>query len=542
MQEHSKLTVLVVDPSAGMRASVQNMLAQSNITKVEFAVSAGTAIRQLSRKSYDIILCEYDLGAGQDDGQDGQQLLEDLRHHRLIGLWTIFIMITAEGVYGKVVSAAELAPTDYLLTPFNAETLGVRIARALERRAAFLPTYQLIGQGNLRAAVRSCTQSEAANPRYAAEFARLRADLHMTLGELAEAEGLYKAVLAIRPFGWAQLGLARALHGQKHHEQAREVLQRVLDDNPRLMAAYDLMAQWLAAEGRHADAQRVLEEAIAVSPHMVRRLRTLGGIAAEAGDKAAAEKTFRQVVARSRYSEFRDPEDHVNLVRAQVECGDAAGATATIRDLERSLRGNPNADACVALSTAMVHDAAGARPAATEALRQAAHAARDATSLSPQLRISLAQGCIAHQLDNEASQVMLDAVANTTSGISVAQAMDVFSKAGRDDLAESISTSLKRRVAQLLNEAAEKTAMGDLKGAVQTLADAQHKAPGSLHVMSALAEAIIRQVSELGWDHPMGELCGRQLAELRQREPGHPKLAALQDGYNAARRRYGIAG
>src|SRR4051794_14035623 len=149
MHENSNLSVLVVDPNPGMRGSLQTMLNQAGISKIEYAVNSGTAIRQLARRSFDIILCEYDLGSGSGDGQDGQQLLEDLRHHKLIGLWTIFIMLTSEGVYSKVVSAAELTPTDYILKPFTVDMLSMRIARAIERRAVFLPTWQLIAEGKL---------------------------------------------------------------------------------------------------------------------------------------------------------------------------------------------------------------------------------------------------------------------------------------------------------------------------------------------------------------------------------------------------------
>src|SRR3954465_6499757 len=80
-QLNSTLTVLVIDPSPGVRANLQNMLNQSGISRIEYAVNAGTAVKQLGRKSYDILLCEYDLGSGGSEGQDGQQLLEDLRHH-----------------------------------------------------------------------------------------------------------------------------------------------------------------------------------------------------------------------------------------------------------------------------------------------------------------------------------------------------------------------------------------------------------------------------------------------------------------------------
>ena len=53
-------------------------------------------------------ICQPGLPRPQGDGQDGQQLLEDLRHHRLITASTIFIMLASEGVYDKVVSAADL--------------------------------------------------------------------------------------------------------------------------------------------------------------------------------------------------------------------------------------------------------------------------------------------------------------------------------------------------------------------------------------------------------------------------------------------------
>ncbi len=63
MQENANLTVLIVDPNQGMRGSLQNMLNQAGITKVESAINASTAIKQLARRACDIILCEYDRAA-----------------------------------------------------------------------------------------------------------------------------------------------------------------------------------------------------------------------------------------------------------------------------------------------------------------------------------------------------------------------------------------------------------------------------------------------------------------------------------------------
>ena len=541
MQENNNLSVLVIDPNPGMRGSLQNMLNQAGISKIEYAVSSGTAIKQLAKKSYDIILCEYDLGSASDDGQDGQQLLEDLRHHKLIGLLTIFIMITSEGVYSKVVSAAELTPTDYILKPFTVDVLSARIVRAIERRRTFVPTYQLIGQGNLREAIKSCLAAEAAHSPYTLDFARLRAELLVSLKELAEAQTLYSAILAAKPLGWAGLGLARTLFAEERIDEAEAVLAKLVADNPKLMAAYDLLARCHELKGEPDRAQRTLEEAVSISPHMVRRLRKLGEVALEAGDVAAAEKSFKLVIAKAKYSEFRDPEDHVNLVKALIRKGDAVQAGGVIRDLEKSLRGNPNLDACKAIAAALVHESAGNSAGAVGELNTAVVAVRAGTTLSGSLRVGLARSCLANKLDKEASEVMVSAMNDVTSGVSMQQAMGMFVKAGRPDLADGIGAHLKAQAQELLNVAAEKTSMGDFKGAVQTLLEARRMAPGNLAVMVAAAKGILRQIGELGWDHPLAEQCAGVINTIRKLDAAHPSVAQLNDEYMAAKRKYGIS-
>jgi DNA-binding NarL/FixJ family response regulator len=543
----SQLSVLVVDPNPGIRANLQNLLNQSGISRIESAMNAATAIRQLAHKSYDIILCEYDLGNGSASGagQDGQQLLEDLRHHRLIAPWAIFIMLTAEGAYDKVIGAAELTPTDYILKPFTAETLNGRIRRALARRGALLPAYQLVAQGDPRAAIRTCIDAARAAPQYAMDFARLRADLHMSLKEYGEAEALYRQVLAAQPVGWARLGEARALAAQARNDDAIARLEGLVADNPRMMAAYDLLARCQEARGDAALAQKTLEDAVAISPHMVRRLRKLGEVALETGDAEAAEKSFRQVVTRSRHSEFRNPEDHVNLVRALVRKGDPAAASNVIRDLERSLRGTPALDACKAIAVALLHDTAGNAAAAVKELRGAVVAVRAGGTLSAGMRVGLAQSCLAHRLDDEASELMLGALGSQAGGadeaLTAQQALNVFVRAGRADLADGMGKQLRAQAQILLGVADEKRNMGDVRGAVQTLLEALHMAPGNLQVMIAVVGGILRQIMEMGWDEPLAALSTEQLDHIRALDSAHPRLQALDAEFLATKRKYGIS-
>ena len=542
MQENTNLTVLVVEPNGSMRTSLQNMLNAAGISKIDLAVNANTAIKQLGRRAYDIILCEYDLAGGSGEGQYGQQLLEDLRHHRLIAPSTIFIMLTSEGVEDKVVSAAELTPTDYVLKPFTVELLGGRIKRALERRAALLPAWQQVAQGQLVDAIRTSEAGLVSQPRYAHDFARIRAEAHFALGEYVDAANVYRQILTDRPLGWAALGLARSMVALGEMDDARFILDELLTSNPRMMAAYDLLARCHEAEGNEAQAKKVLADAVAISPHVVRRLRKLGEVALSTGDLEAAEKSFRQVVSKARYSKFRDPQDHVNLVKALVTRGDLAQATGVIRDLERSQRASAALDACKAYANSLLFDKAGNGGAAAAELQAAVNAMRQSADLAPDLKIEVAQACLQHGLDQGAADVMLTVMNDSASGVSMDQALGIFVKAGRADLADGMGQQLRAQAQILLGVADEKRNMGDVRGAVQTLLEALHLAPHNLQIMVATAGGILRQMNELGWDHPLGETAASLLDAIRAQDPLHPRLGALMDEYQGARKKYGIAG
>jgi DNA-binding NarL/FixJ family response regulator len=529
MHEYSGLSVLIIDPNQHMRSGLHNMLGQLGITRIEHGVSAGTAIRHLEKKAFDLVLCEYDLGSEQ--GQDGQQLLEDLRHHKLVSPSTIFIMLTTEGVYSKVVSAAELTPTDYILKPFTVEVLAQRIARAVDRRAALLAVHQAMEQGRMREAILASEVSAAANPRYATECARLRAEAHVALDEVTQAETLYREILAIRPLGWAQFGLASCQYRQAAYDETLETLQRLVDDNPKFMAAYDLMARTQETLGQIAEARAALETAVAISPHMVRRMRHLGQVALSAGDIEAAEKSFRQVVAKSKYSEFRDPEDHVNLVRTLVQKGDAAGAAIALRDLERSSRSGPATEACKAYSAALLQELNGNTAAAHAELANAVRATAEAKSLSTSLKLGLAQHCLQHGMDEQGMELLDSLAGNPASGVSEAELTAVYERAGRAELAQNEGDSVERYLDGLVRQAAARSGQGDQRGAIQVLQVAVRRRPENAGLISALASAMLRLMIDSGWETALGEQCAALLVRMRKADPQHPMLAALSSQY-----------
>ncbi|RZI44855.1 response regulator [Herbaspirillum sp. HC18] len=530
------LTALIIEPHSGMRSSFHNMLNLCGITKIDHAVSSGTAIRPLKNKSYDLILCEYDLG----DGQDGQQLLEDLRHNKLIPLWTVFIIVTAERAYEKVVSAAELAPTDYILKPFTADTLMDRIARAIEKRAAFLPAYHLMEHGNLHDAIDICKVGEEKYPRYAIDFMRLRAELHVILGEANEAEQIYQELLNTKAVAWARLGLAKTLFMKGEYGEAEALLQTLVEENSKYMDAYDWLAKTHVAMDQLPQAKEVLAGAVAISPHAVRRLRQLGDVALETGDVDTAEKSFQKVVAKARYSEFRDPEDHVRLVRSLVKKGDAEQASSVIRDMDKSLGSMDKTPACRALSAALVQAELGNDDRAAEELAAAVAACRDAIGISNDLKMELAKNCFRHNMEDGATEVMRDVMSNAADDAAMAKAMNVFEQAGRKELAETVAKESRRHVVDLVSSGAEKARQGDYQGAVQLMTAAVHKLPDNPQVAFNAAVAMLKYLENIGWEGKVGDQAKRYIESARRLDPNNPRLAPLGDLYQAILKKYGI--
>jgi tetratricopeptide (TPR) repeat protein len=440
-------------------------------------------------------------------------------------------MLTTEGVYSKVVSAAELTPTDYILKPFTVDVLAQRIARAVDRRAALLAVHQAIARERMREAILASEIAAAANPRYGTECARLRAEAHAALNEVAQAETIYRQILDIRPLGWAQLGLARCQYQQGQFEATLETLQHLVDDNPKFMAAYDLMARTQQALGRPLEARAALEAAVSISPHMVHRLRHLGRLALETGDIEAAEKAFRKVVARSRYSEFRDPEDHLNLVRSLVHKGDGAGAANVLRDLDRSARSGPACDACKAYAAALLQALHGNAEAVQAQLASAVRAASEAGGLSSALKLGLAQACLQQGMDEQGMQ-LLDALAgDPASGVSESDAAAVYARAGRAELAQNEGDSVERYLDGLVRQAAARSGQGDQRGAIEVLQVAVRRRPANAGLISALASAMLRLMGDNGWESALGEQCAALLVRIRQADPHHPMLAALSSQY-----------
>ena len=128
LQEKS---ILIIDDIPEARRILRTMLSLCDLKKIRDASNAQDAVRLLEAGKVDIVLSDYNLG----DARDGQQLYEDLIERKLVDESVIYMMITGERTYERVVRAAELAPDDYILKPFTPSIIYSRLERAYLKKA-----------------------------------------------------------------------------------------------------------------------------------------------------------------------------------------------------------------------------------------------------------------------------------------------------------------------------------------------------------------------------------------------------------------------
>ena len=536
--DYGALRALVVDDYPGMRNSLRLTLSNFGITKVQLAANAAEAIYQVKNKPYDFILCDYNLG----DGRDGQQLLEELRHSNLISVETVFMMVTAESYYEKVVATAELAPDDYMIKPFSAEVLCNRLKSILLRKRAFRDVYRHFLAQELEEAITACNKLVRDKPKYVVDALRFKGELLVTLGRFEEAEALYQQVIQMRAIPWARLGLARSLHLQKKDEEAEEELRDVLEHAPEMVAAYDLLSDVCLSKKDAPAAQAALERGVSISAKTVRRQQKLGEIAHANGDLDTACAAFTNALEKGRHSIFITPSDFGNLCRVQLEQGDLKGVAETLKTNKSTLQASPEGQLVTAITQSMAHTQAGNLQEAAKALDAAAGLRAVGTRGDANMMLDLASVCMASGRHDEADGIVAEVAKNAhDSEALLAKARRIYDEAGRTDAGASVLASATTGVRKLNNEGVVLAQRGDYKTAVEKLQIACSEAPYNPRIMMNAVWVILKYIDQVGMDEKMIEDARRHLAEAERQAPGHARISGLRLQLKEVESRFGVS-
>lgn len=117
--------VLIVDDYKTMLRIIRNLLKQLGFNNIDEATDGSMALQMLREGNYGLVISDWNM-----EPMTGLQLLREVRSDdRLKAL--PFIMVTAESKSENVVAAKQAGVSNYIVKPFNAETLKSKIVTVI---------------------------------------------------------------------------------------------------------------------------------------------------------------------------------------------------------------------------------------------------------------------------------------------------------------------------------------------------------------------------------------------------------------------------
>ena len=115
------MRILIVDDYKTMLRIIRNLLKQLDFNNIDDAMDGSSALQKLREKEFGLVISDWNM-----EPMTGIELLKEVRADEKLKK-TPFIMITAESKTENVIVAKQAGVSNYIVKPFNAETLKTKI-------------------------------------------------------------------------------------------------------------------------------------------------------------------------------------------------------------------------------------------------------------------------------------------------------------------------------------------------------------------------------------------------------------------------------
>jgi two-component system chemotaxis response regulator CheY len=115
------MPILVVDDYKTMIRIIRNLLKQLGFEDVDEAADGTEALGKMRERKYGLVISDWNM-----EPMTGYELLKEVRSDTTLAR-TPFIMVTAESKTENVIAAKKAGVNNYIVKPFNAQTLKSKI-------------------------------------------------------------------------------------------------------------------------------------------------------------------------------------------------------------------------------------------------------------------------------------------------------------------------------------------------------------------------------------------------------------------------------
>jgi two-component system chemotaxis response regulator CheY len=121
MATNQTIQILVVDDYRTMIRIIRNLLKQIGYEHVDEATDGSEALSKMRNKRYGLVISDWNM-----EPMTGYEFLKEVRADPALAP-TPFIMVTAESKTENVIAAKKAGVNNYIVKPFNAQTLKNKI-------------------------------------------------------------------------------------------------------------------------------------------------------------------------------------------------------------------------------------------------------------------------------------------------------------------------------------------------------------------------------------------------------------------------------
>lgn len=125
MSVDKNMNVLIVDDYKTMLRIIGNLLKQLGFANVDEATDGSMALQKFKDKTYGLVISDWNM-----EPMSGLDLLKAVRSLPA-NANVPFIMVTAESKTENVIAAKQAGVSNYIVKPFNAETLKQKMSTVL---------------------------------------------------------------------------------------------------------------------------------------------------------------------------------------------------------------------------------------------------------------------------------------------------------------------------------------------------------------------------------------------------------------------------
>lgn len=518
---------LIVDDFPEIRGSLSRALKIFGCHSVDTAANGEDAIRLCTKKNYDIVICDYNLGAGKD----GQQILEEVRHQRVLPMTSLFVMITGESSREMVLGALECQPDDYITKPYTQASLKLRLDKAVVRHEALLPIKRYISNGHYQPALELCNSAIVDGGRYATDCLKLKGQLHFLLKQIHEAKHLYEDVLRKKPLVWARLGMGKTLKELGNYEGAKAACQEIINEDERYIEAHDLLAEIHLENKETVAAQRSVERATRISPKSVLRHRKLASIAELNHDDETELKSHQQAIKWGLNSCLESEQDYFNYARKVSELvrgNDSDEAKILVRQagsyLDRARKryvNRPEVAAQAMLVDVQIESAQGKEKKARNSLQRARELYKEILNPSVEASLELARALHGLHEEEEARNILIKIAAKNPDNKALLQRIDAIT-------GEPVSESGKETAAALTKTGIDAYDKKIYNDAIRVFNEALINYPKHIGLHLNLVQAICAETEANGYSERHADMCQRSMKTVGRLPPAHKQYQRQQ--------------